>query len=193
MTGIFSTGTITLTGAIQKVRKMIQGESMPADVRNDQILNEIMQLVEIGIDTSRDGWRPQTARLYALDVAMMVVHRNLNVVSEASRQILFSGLREARALVVWERDNELGFIQGSLESQLALTREGRERRVWLTAIDALLPSPYRAALICTRDSLNLGATASFSNVSSLLRDRLVARLDEGNLLAQPAPPLYLIA
>lgn len=172
---------------------MNQRVTKTTDACKDQLLIEIMSLVEFGTDFPKDGWRSQTARLYALDVAMMVIHRNLNVISEAGRQTLFGHLREARALVVWERDDELGFIQGALESQLTLTREGRERQVWLTAIDALMPSPYRAALVCTRDSLSLGATASFSGVTGLLRDRLVARLDEGSLLGQPSPALYLTA
>lgn len=158
----------------------------------DTYLAEILGLIGMNV-SEREGWGSQTARLYALDIAMVVVNRNVNVIAEVGRQTLFGRLQEARTLVVSGRDDELGFVQGALESHLALTREGRERHVWLTVIDAMIPNPYRAALITTRDALSLGATATFSDFAGLARDRLVARLDEGKLMTQPAPALYLIA
>lgn len=163
------------------------------ETNTQNYLVEIMDLVHMASGSVKDGWGAQAARLYALDIAMVVVNRNVNVIAEAGRQTLFGRLQEARTLVVSGRDDELGFVQGALESHLALTREGRERHVWLTVIDAMIPNPYRAALITTRDALSLGATAAFSDVAGLARDRLVARLDEGKLMAHPAPALYLIA
>lgn len=155
-------------------------------------LAEILALVGMTV-SDRDGWGSQAARLYALDIAMAVVNRNVNVIAEVGRQTLFGRLQEARTLVVAGRDDELGFVQGALEANLALTRSGRERSVWLTAIDAMMPNPHRAALICTRDALAIGTPATFSDVGALLRDRLLARLGEGLLIGQPAPALYLIA
>lgn len=172
---------------------MAQRRYTTTETTNQGYLLEIMELVHMGTGSAKDGWGAPAARLYALDVAMVVVNRNMNVIAEAGRQTLFGRLQEARTLVVSARDDELGFVQGALESHLSLTREGRERHVWLTVIDALIPNPFRAALICTRDALSLGATAAFADVAGLARDRLVARLDEGRLLAQPAPALYLIA
>lgn len=163
------------------------------DPDHDSALIEIMHLVSMRFGASDLGWHRESARLFAIDVAMTVIRRNASSISESDRQALASRLHEARTLVVGDRDAELGFIQSALETRLATSKNPRERRVWLTAIDALLPSPYRAALISTRNALSLGATGTFTDLAAVLRDRLTARLDEGSLTGEPPRDLFLTA
>lgn len=163
------------------------------DPDHDSALVEIMHLVEMRFGSTNAGWHPESARLFAIDVAMTVIRRNASSIAESDRQTLVSRLHEARTLVVGNRDGELGFIQSALESQLPTSKNPRERRLWLTGIDALIPSPYRAALISTRNALSLGATGTFTDLAAVLRDRLTARLDEGSLAGEPPNDLYLTA
>lgn len=178
---------------MEKVRENVLRYEATTDPDHDSTLTEIMHLVEMRLGAGATGWHRESARLYAIDVAMTVIRRNASLISETERQNLSARLHEARTLAVGGRDTELGFIQSALETHLATAKNYRERRVWLTAIDALVPSPYRAALISTRNALALGATGTFNDVSAPLRDRLAARLDEGSLTAEPPPSFYLSA
>lgn len=171
---------------------MLQYEAI-TDSDHDSTLVEIMHLVEMRFGAPDSGWHPESARLYAIDVAMTVIRRNAGTLSETERQSLSARLHEARTLVVGGRDAELGFIQSALEAHMAMARGPRERRVWLTAIDALVPSPFRAALISTHNALTLGAAGNFTDLAALLRDRLTARLEEGSLTVEPPPGFYLSA
>jgi hypothetical protein len=155
-------------------------------------LTEIMHLVDMQFGMSAEGWNTETARLYAIDIAMLVLRRNVLVLAEVDRQTLTYQLQEARCLVVSGRDSELGFLQAALETHLALARGPQERRLWLAAIDALIPDPYRAALVSTKDALSAG-TEALAEVSTLLRDRLLARLGEGSLHSESGPTLFLTA
>jgi hypothetical protein len=159
---------------------------------HDSNLSEIMHLVDMQFGITSEGWNTETARLYAIDIAMLVLRRNVLVLAEVDRQTLTYQLQEARTLVVGGRDRELGFLQAALESHLNLARGPQERRLWLAAIDALLPNPYRAALVSTKNALceDTDALAEFSN---LLRDRLLARLGEGSLNSEPGDTLFLTA
>lgn len=152
-----------------------------------------MHLVEMQSGAAMTGWNHESARLFAIDIAMTVLRRNATVVSEVDRQTLTARLHEARTLVVSERDDELGFLQAALEANLALARTGRARWVWLTAIDTMIPNPYRAALITTRNALAMGSSEAFVDLGTSLRDRLSARLDEGSLLSNEPGPLFLSA
>jgi hypothetical protein len=156
-------------------------------------LTEIMHLVDMQFGVTAEGWNTETARLYSIDVAMMVLRRNMLVLAEVDRQTLTHQLHEARTLVVSGRDSELGFLQAALESHLTLARDPQERRLWLAAIDAMLPNAYRAALVCTKNALASGTTEALSDFSSLLRDRLTARLGEGSLHSEPGHTLFLTA
>ncbi|HEX6300519.1 MAG TPA: hypothetical protein VF148_08660 [Acidimicrobiia bacterium] len=159
----------------------------------DQVtaLTEIMHLVDMEPGVTSDGWSRQTARLFAIDTALVAVRRNMALMSEADRQSLVLLLQQARTLVTSRRDDELDFVQAALEAHLSQTAPGRERQVWLTAIDALLPSPYRAALVSTKSALSLGATEALVDLAELLRDRLLSRLREGSLHLEPSSPLDL--
>jgi hypothetical protein len=163
------------------------------DPDHDSALSEIMHLVNVPYGVSHDGWNRESARLFAIDTAMTATRRHMATLTEADRHSINAYLQEARTLVVAGRDSELGFLQAALESHLALAAVGLPRRLWLGAIDALIPSPYRAALVSTRNALSLGTTEAFTDLSKLLRDRLLARLGEGSLLSGPPSTLYLTA
>ena len=142
---------------------------------------------------SSDGWHRESARLFAIDIALTVVRRNMATMDDRDRSAVTRNLHEARTLTISGRDDELDFVLASLEVNLNAAETYRQRRVWLTAMDALLSSPYRAALVTTRNALSFGATDVFADLRGLIRERLVARLAEGNLLADRVIPLILTA
>jgi hypothetical protein len=156
-------------------------------------LNEILVLIEMRSSDSADGWHRESARLFAIDTALTVVRRNMATMKDRDRHAVTRHLHEARTLAVAGRDDELDFVLAGLEASLQAADSDRQRRVWLTAMDALLSSPYRAALVSTRNALMFGATDVFADLRGLLRERLIARLDEGNLLADRVIPLILSA
>jgi hypothetical protein len=143
-------------------------------------VTEIMHLIDMPSGVTSETWNQETARHFALDTAMIATRRNLALLSEADRQSLILLLQQARSLVSAGRDNELDFIQAALQARVAPAEAERERQVWLIAIDALIPSPFRAALVVTRGALSLGTTETFADLSQLLRNRLIARLAEGS-------------
>lgn len=177
----------------KEVRKVLDHETLNSDPDHDSTLTEIMHLVDMEFGVTNEGWNHETARLFAIDTAMTAIRRNMLVLPETDRQTLAFRLQEARTLVVAGRDGELGFLQAALEAHLSLTDPGRERRIWLTAIDALIPSPYRAALVSTKNALSLATTEALADFSKLLRDRLLARLGEGTLLSDPPTTFFLTA
>lgn len=156
---------------------------------HDPTLTEIMHMVDMPSGTTSTGWNAETARLFALDTAMTSIRRHLALISESDKHILVNRLHEARSLVVTGRDTELGFIQAYLETHLAMALPEQERRVWLTAIDALIPCPFRSALVSTRNALSIKAMGGFTDVARLLRNRLLARLGEGSLLSDTSSDL----
>jgi hypothetical protein len=153
-------------------------------------LSEIMHLIDMPSGVTSQGWNRETARHFALDSAQIATRRNLALLSEADRQSLILLLQQARSLVTAGRDDELDFIQAALQARVAPAEAPRERQVWLVAIDALIPSPFRAALVVTRGALSLGTTETFADLASLLRERLVARLAEGSLHHEPTKAGY---
>jgi len=171
---------------------MLDFEATEDDREHGSTLGEIMHLVDMPFGVTGDGWNGESARLFAIDIAMTVIRRNLDILTESERQLLIGKLQEARTLVVAGRDPELGFIQANIEAQLPLSEPGPHRQIRLIAIDSLLPSPYRAALVSTRNALSLGAVEVFTDLSGLIRDRLLARLGEGSLVWDPST-LFRIA
>jgi hypothetical protein len=195
MTSTLSTGIITKSVLADGERRdeVLHFEASESGLDHYSVLTEIMHLVDMRFGVSHEGWTRESARLFAIDTAMTVVRRNLISLPEVDRQTIAARLQEARTLVVGDRDDELGFIQAALETQLGLTPVGQERRVWLTAIDALIPNPFRAALISTRNALAIGTSEAFADLGNLLRERLIARLDEGILNSGPPNTLFLTA
>jgi hypothetical protein len=157
------------------------------------VLSEIMHLVDMRLGRSDEGWTGETARLFAIDTAMTIARRHARHLADGEVDHIVARLQEARALVVTNRDDELGYLQAAMECQLGVSSVGPGRKMWLIAIDALIPNPYRAALVSTRSALSLDASATLSDLGRQLRDRLIARLDEGILLDGPAAVLHLTA
>lgn len=185
---------LSVPGLVEKTRglRLLQHEANHTDGSADVALTEIMHLIDMSAGIASDGWHSEAARLFAIDAAVMVVRRYSNLLTESDRQAVMARLHEARRLVVAGRDAELEFIQSTLESHLATAEPGIVRQIWLVCIDALLPSPFRAALIVARTAL-LTQAAGWPDIAKQLRERLIARLDEGSLLAEPASTLFLIA
>lgn len=91
---------------------------------------------------------------------------------------LSDSLQEARRLTVDGQIDELGYLQIALESHLT---GALSRGVWLTALNALMPCPYRAAEATLIAAMRLESHESFGD---MLRQRLRARLDEGMLMLE---------
>ena len=163
-------------------------EELRLDPHQDPSLAEIMALVDLRSTADIDGWNHESARLFAIDLATIMFRRRLIVMDVADQGAIIAYFNEARRLVVADREDELGAIQYAMEGHLALARTGAERLIWLVAIDSLLPSPFRAALACTRAAL-----AHDDDIASYILDRVEARLSEGSMLAMPTSTLFQIA
>lgn len=194
MTGSLSPGMILLIyRRVEKVRKVLDYEAIGNSRDHGSTLTEIMRLLDFAVDLDVSEWNPQTARLFALDAAMATIRRDAAVLSDADRHNLTSYLQEAKGLVVADRDDELGFLQAAMETRLSIISPGERRQVWLTAIDSLIPSPYRAALVSTENAISLGNRGTLADLSTLLRDRLSAGPGEGPLLLEPIAQLQITA
>lgn len=135
--------------------------------------------MEIG--RSDVGWSPESARLFSIDVAMLASRRLWSSLDTRERRELSDALQEARRLVVDGHDDELGYLQTALESHLV---RSPLRCVWLTALNALLPSPFRASEATLEAMISLEADKLSQPLRSMLRQRLRARLEEGMLLLE---------
>lgn len=186
MTASFSPGMILpIENGWRKSGKVLDHEATGNDWDQGSTLAGIMRLLDFAVDLDLSGWNPQTARLFALDAAMATIRRDAAILSDADRHNLTSYLQEAKSLVVADRDDELGFLQAAMEARLSLIPPGERRQVWLTAIDSLIPSPYRSALVSTENAISLGNPETLDDLSTLLRDRLSAGSVEGSLLWEP--------
>ena len=92
------------------------------------------------------GWNMTSARLFAIEAASVVFRSNLAQLAEFDRQVLARSLSEARRLTVEGREESLEEIQTRFESRLEYSWDEDGRAVWLTAMNSLLPNPYRAAV-----------------------------------------------
>lgn len=172
---------------------MLDYEATGNDRDHGSTLTGIMRLLDFAVDLDLSTWNPQTARLFALDAAIATIRRDAAILSDADRHNLTSYLQEAKSLVVAGRDDELGFLQAAMETRLSLIHPGERRQVWLTAIDSLIPSPYRAALVSTENAVSLGTTETLDDLSTLLRNRLSAGSGEGSLLWEPTAQFQITA
>ncbi len=163
-------------------------EDLRSDPHQDASLADIMSLVDMRGAAHIDGWNHESARLFAIDLATIMFRRRSIVMEVADQSALIAYFNEARRLVVADREDELGSIQYAMEGHLALARTGAERLIWLVAIDSLLPSPFRAALACTRAALD-----NDDDIAEYIVDRVEARLSEGSMLALPTSTLFQIA
>ena len=150
-------------------------------------LDKIKQLLSMDIGDFDPGWDREPARLFSIDVAMLVVHRLWDDLDVDERHELTDALQGARRSVMEGNDSHLDSLQASLEPHLAHTSH---RGIWLTAMNALLPSPYRAAEATLCSALGAGTTAAPDSFSRAVSQRLEARLGEGMLMRDEAGTLF---
>ncbi|MCI0425537.1 MAG: hypothetical protein L0Z47_06760 [Actinobacteria bacterium] len=147
-------------------------------------LAEVAGLIEM--DPLDKGWNRESARLFAIDAAMLACREGGSLLGDAELRQMLLKLGEARRLVVDDRDYELEWLLDELLPYLA--HSSATRPTWATVMNALLPCPYRSAVATCRGVL-VAHPREAETLSSILRDRLRARLDEGALLR----PEYAVA
>lgn len=169
------------------------GQWGAGDPLHHDSLSTVKTLIEMDVEAADVGWGEEPARLFSIDTAMLVLRRNVTRLDELDRQALSNRLHEARRLVIAGREGELGFLQNELESYLTHSWSSDARGIWITALNALLPSPYRAAETAVATALEVDRAGSVSDLAEVLRQRLRARLSEGSLLAEETSSLFATA
>jgi hypothetical protein len=147
-------------------------------------LVEVSVLVEAGYHGTPEGWNRESSRLFAIDVAMLTCRQSLGRLNDRERTLVMVKLNEARRLVVDSRDPELEWVLNELEPELNTCSDQATRPMWLTLLNALLPCPYRAAVATCRSAL-LATGDDGEELTAVLRERLTARIGEGELLQPP--------
>ncbi len=129
-------------------------------------------------------WDEPYARLYAIDCASIVFRYHLPDLTESARDFIQRLLHEALQLVRANRDNELASIERALMTGLeAASRVTRS--VWLVALNAVLPDPFRAAVMSTEAALQAfghGPNPRRDAVAEAVRRRVFSRTEEAALL-----------
>ena len=118
-------------------------------------LDSISALLEV--ERYRLGdWDEPYARLYAIDCASIVFRYHLPDLTEPARELIQRLLHQTLTLVTAGRENELASIERALMTGLeAASRVTRS--VWLVALNAVLPDPFRAAVMSTEAALHASA------------------------------------
>lgn len=169
------------------IRSGQSGEPEPVSATS---LPNIKRLIGMDVEIADVGWDKEPARLFAIDAALLALRRCSTELSEPERQALARILQEARRIAIDGRDSELGYLQNELEPYLA---QSKSRWVWLTALNALLPSPFRAAETAVQAILLLEEPNVGDDIVEALRQRLRARLGEGTLMFEEASDLFATA
>jgi hypothetical protein len=146
-------------------------------------LDTISALLEV--ERYRLGdWEESYARLYAIDCASIVFRYHLPDLTEPARDLIQRLLHQALTLVTAGRDNELASIERALMTGLeAASRVTRS--VWLVALNAVLPDPFRAAVMSTEAALHAfgrGPNPRRDAVAEAVRRRAFSRTEESALL-----------
>lgn len=146
-------------------------------------LESIATLLEV--ERYRLGdWDEQYARLYAIDCASIVFRYHLPDLTDQSRDLVQRLLHQALQLVTAGRENELSSVERALMTGLdAASRVTRS--VWIVALNAVLPDPFRAAVMSTEAALQAfgrGPNPRRDAVAEGVRRRAFARTEESALL-----------
>lgn len=165
------------------------GQWGEGDATSHDSLASIKAMIEMDVEPADVGWSEEPARLFSIDTAMLVLRGHGSRLNEIERQGLSQRLHEARRLVVSNRDGELDFIQRELEPYLAQADDAEARCIWLAAMNALLPSPFRAASAVVATALELD-TEDPADLIAVLRERLRARMGEGTLMTERVSTLF---
>lgn len=167
-----------------------QPEASPEPYRYESLI-EVKEMTGMGTEPADDGWNAETARLFAIDVAMLMYKQDPNALAELDRIALLSRLGEARRLVVEGKDGDLGYVQNEFEVYMVRASNPSTRSIWLTAINAVIPSPFRAAKVCVEAALTLSEVGD--DFPGRIVDRLRARLEEGALITETSTQLLALA
>jgi hypothetical protein len=151
-------------------------------------LDAIADLLEV--DRYRLGeWDETYARLYAIDCASIVYRYHTPDLTDSARDLVQRLLHQTLQLVTAGRENELASIERALMTGLEAASRVT-RAVWLVALNAVLPDPFRAAVMSTEGALiafGRGPNPRRDAVAESLRRRLVSRTEEASLLGSAAP------
>lgn len=151
-------------------------------------LASIAELLEI--ERYRVGeWDETYARLYAIDCASIVYRYHTPDLTEASRDLVQRLLHQTLQLVTAGRENELASIERALMTGLEAASRVT-RAVWLVALNAVLPDPFRAAVMSTEAALlafGRGPNPRRDAVAESVRRRLLSRTEEASLLGVAGP------
>jgi hypothetical protein len=146
-------------------------------------LDTISALLEV--ERYRLGdWDEPYARLFAIDCASIVFRYHLPDLTDPARDLIQRLLHQALQLVTAGRENELASIERALMTGLeAASRVTRS--VWLVALNAVLPDPFRAAVMSTEAALyafGRGPNPRRDAVAEAVRRRVFSRTEESALL-----------
>ena len=133
-------------------------------------------------------WDEHCARLYAIDCASIVYRCHLPDLTDTARDLMQHLLLEALRLVRADRANELGSIERALMIGLE-TASTMTRPAWLVALNAILPDPFRAAVMTTGAALHIGGRSPNPRrdaVAGALLRRILSRTEESALLGSLA-------
>ncbi|MGH8914986.1 MAG: hypothetical protein ACRDZM_10790 [Acidimicrobiia bacterium] len=151
-------------------------------------LGIIADLLEI--ERYRIGeWDETYARLYAIDCASIVYRYHIPDLNEMARDLVQRLLHQARQLVTSGRERELASIERALMTGLDAA-SSVTRSVWLVALNAVLPDPFRAAVMSTEAALlafGRGPNPRRDAVAESVRRRLLSRTEEAALLGVAGP------
>ena len=124
-------------------------------------------------------WDEPYARLFAIDCASIVFRYHLADLTDPARDLIQRLLHQALQLVRAGRENELASIERALMTGLeAASRVTRP--VWLVALNAVLPDPFRAAVMSTEAALHAfgrGPNPRRDAVAEAVRRRAFARTE----------------
>jgi len=146
-------------------------------------LDTIAALLEV--ERFRLGdWDEPYARFYAIDCAMIVFRYHLPDLTDTARDLVQRLLHQTLQLVTAGREDELASIERALMTGLeAASRVTRS--VWLVALNAVLPDPFRAAVMSTEAALHAfgrGPNPRRDAVAEAVRRRVFSRTEEAALL-----------
>lgn len=146
-------------------------------------LDTIAALLEV--ERYRLGdWDEPYARLFAIDCASIVYHYHMPDLTDPARDLIQRLLHQALTLIAAGRDNELASIEGALMTGLQAASRVT-RAVWLVALNAVLPDPFRAAVMSTEAALHAfgrGPNPRRDAVAEAVRRRVISRTEEAALL-----------
>ena len=152
------------------------------DPNRQESLDAIMSLLGLPDVENTSGWTAISARLLALDCAVITSRTRSTTLSEAERRLFDELIREARRLTLQGQHQDLDFVQSEITKLIRSQANPQAREVWISGAEALVPSPFRAAQISIESTLVMERQRDRGErrpTEFRLRDRLLARLADG--------------